>query len=112
MVFVLPAKKKPANGKEINMPLFGRIIEGFRQFTLQKAREESPPRYILAKFEDLGHVPADKLELCLSEIKVAFDTIRDLQAKGLIDAKSARVVVKRIVWIDDGQTEGRMNIGG
>jgi len=94
------------------MPFFGRLIEGFRQFTLQKAREESPPRYILTKFEDLGHVPAEKLELCLSEIKTAFDTIRDMQAKGIIHQKSTRVIVRRFTWIDDGKTDGKMKFGG
>ena len=52
----------------------------------------------------------DEWRLCLSEIKTAYDTVRDLQQKGVMNGKGARVSMTRFVWIDDGKTEGKINV--
>lgn len=94
------------------MPLFGNLIRPYKQYIKQKAREESPPRYIIEEPGDILHIPIDKLDLFLSELKTGVTTIKDMLDKGLLTGEAARVSIKNFVWIDDGKTENRLNVKG
>jgi hypothetical protein len=98
--------------KEAQMPFFGRLIRSFNQHLKQKAREENPPRYIIEEPGDMLHVPPEKLDLFLSELKVGISTIHDMVTKGLLTGESARVSIQRFTWIDDGETNGKINVKG
>lgn len=92
------------------MPFFGRLLNSFNQYVKQKAREENPPRYIITEPGDILHIPPEKLDLFLSELKVAITTINDMTARGMLTGDSARVSIKQFTWIDDGKRDSKIKV--
>lgn len=92
------------------MPFFGKLMKSLNQHMKKKAREENPPRYIIEEPGDILHIPPEKLDLFLSELKVGITTVHDLLAKGLLTGESARVSIRQFIWIDDGETNGKIRV--
>jgi hypothetical protein len=92
------------------MPLFGRLISSYRQHLKAQARKETPPRYIIEEPGDFLHVPEDRLDICLSELKTCIITLNEMVGQGLLTGDSANVSIRRFVWIDDGKTDGKLTV--
>lgn len=91
---------------------FGRLIRSFRQHLKAQARKETPPRYFIEEPGDFLHVPEDRLDACLSEIKTAVTAINGMVAQGLLTGDAANISIRRFTWIDDGNTDGSIQVRG
>ena len=94
------------------MPLFNNLIKSFKNYVKQKARQEDPPRYIIDEPGDMLYIPAEKLDLFLSELKTAITTINGMIGQGLLTGDAARVSIRQFTWIDDGRTDSTLRVKG
>lgn len=86
-------------------------MESLRQHYLKVNREKDPPRYIVDQPGDLLHVPIERLDDCLAELKDALVTVNGLREQGAMGGKAAIVTMKRFTWIDDGKADKTLNVG-
>lgn len=86
------------------MPLFGNLLDSLREYVKERMRKENPPRYLIEKVSDFCDVPADRLDDCLAELKIATGEIAKLKR-----GQGANIRKARFIWIDDGKRDSKIN---
>lgn len=69
------------------------------------ANAEQDNRYPIENINDLFNIPADKLELCLSELKQAIE-----EARYISMICSSPIKMGKFIWIDDEKGERTINL--
>lgn len=86
------------------MPLFGNLMHSLREYVKDRMRKEDPPRYLIEKVSDFCDVPANRLDDCLAELKIATSEIAKLKR-----GQGANIRKACFIWTDDGKAEGKIN---
>lgn len=76
--------------------------------------EERPNKYTIEKITDIFQIPESKFEDFLVDFKAYYQLGRSfpkaLEELARVGGVEAQVVPTKMVWIDDGEHEARINI--